>query len=311
MLNTQPARATKLFHAVVTHKTIAFHAMMKMFLIASHAKAKRALTRSQFPITVATYDSQAPTNHSTMRFQASEIAVLMLSHFSDVVVFTDSHFSENHSPTPFHTPTRNSQPPVNQPLSCSHAADVLSTMDCHRPENHSTRPSHTSTILSQASEAQDLIFSHDSPRNAVNLAQIFRPVSVLVKNQTRPATTATIAATIAPIGFAIIALPKSLKPVAASCRPLTRPLFSTPAILLTAGPSFLKRPPALASPGNIFVKPVPISVLATPKSLKCFVVSDTALPRVPRVPATLPIGPTTAFAVFMPTKASTRALTTS
>ena len=60
-------------------------------------------------------------------------------------------------------------------------------------------------ITSQAALNAVLMASQAICRYSVNAAQILRPSSVLVKNNTRPATTAAIAATINPIGLAISA----------------------------------------------------------------------------------------------------------
>ena len=173
----------KIAHAVVKNSWIPFHARMTMFLMPSQAVLKMLLTNSQLVWTCALYASHAVANHSVMAVQALEIAVLMPSHACETVSLTAFHFSENHSGIPFHT----------------------------------------STIVCHASCAQVLVLSQALPKNSVKSAQIFLPVSVWVKNQTRPATIAAITATAAPNGFAEIAAPRVLKPPAASLSPRTKP----------------------------------------------------------------------------------------
>ena len=195
-----------------------------------------------------------------------------------------------------------------------------------------------SVTFDQVSVAHPLIFSQESPRNAVNFAHISRPVSVLVKKAHKATPIATTAAIMAIIGLASIAVVSALTapaaPLNANVIPLPTTLtrvpadfrnpdpsvlatfprcppkdLNTPPTRPTVGPNLANKPPALASPGNNLVNPLETSSFATPNNLKCLVVSATALPSVPIVPAIFPIGPTTAFADARPTNAITRALT--
>lgn len=62
-------------------------------------------------------------------------------------------------------------------------------------------------------------FCHAEERNDVNAAHALRPVSVLVQNQTRPATSAAIAVTNSMIGFAFMAAFNSHWAAVAAFRP--------------------------------------------------------------------------------------------